>query len=84
VLGILGRAGFHDVSLTSAELPFKLGDDLEDAVLFASRMGPAARALRDLDEATATRALEMLRQTLAPFAPGFALGSAVWVATARA
>ena len=80
---LLARAGWSDVVLTSVVHPVKLGDTLDEAVEYASRMGPAARAIGAADEATQKRALQMLRETLAPSSPGFALNGAVWVVTAR-
>jgi ubiquinone/menaquinone biosynthesis C-methylase UbiE len=84
VRDVLGRAGWSDVVLTPALHPLKLGATLDEAVEYASRMGPSARVLREVDDATRARAVEMLRETLAPFAPGFALDGAVWLVTARA
>jgi SAM-dependent methyltransferase len=87
---VLTRAGWREVTVTPALQPFALGATLEEAVLSASRMGPAARALREADEATHARALAALRETLAPFAVAappaspFALDSAVWLTAARA
>lgn len=80
---ILMSAGWSAVVLTPAVHPMKLGDTLEEAVSFASRMGPAAGALRDVDDETKARAIEMLRQTLAPLAPHFALDGEVWLVTAH-
>lgn len=81
---VLTRAGWSDVVLTAVVHPMTLGGTLDEAVDYAGRIGPAAGALRGTDEETRTRAMEMLRQTLAPFAPTFALEGAVWLVTARA
>jgi SAM-dependent methyltransferase len=81
---LLARAGWSDVAITPSAHPMTLGATLEEAVEYSSRMGPAARLLQDIDEATTARALEMVRQTLAPLAPGFALDGGVWLVTARA
>lgn len=80
---LLTSAGWSDVVLTPFTDAMMLGSDLEDALDYASRMGPSARLLRDADDATRARALEALRDTLSPLAPGFTLGSAVWVVTAK-
>jgi hypothetical protein len=80
---VLVRAGWEDVVLTPAVHPMQLGETLEESLEYASRMGPAGRLLREADEAMQARALEMLRETLAPFAPHFTLDGAVWVVTAR-
>jgi len=84
VRGILEGAGYRDVVIEPRTHPFVLGSSVEDAVEMASRMGPAARALRDADDEARPRALEMLRQTLAPLAPSFTLDGNVWRVTARA
>jgi len=82
---IMRDAGWSAIELTPKNQQFGLGDTLDDAVDYASYMGPSARALRETDDdATRERAREMLRQTLAPFGPSFALQSAVWFVTARA
>ncbi len=83
--GVLKAAGWSAIELTPQSQPFGLGDTLDAAVEYATSMGPSARALRATDDdATRARARDMLRQTLAPFGPSFALRSAVWVVTARA
>ncbi len=83
--GIMKNAGWSAIELTPKNQSFELGDTLDDAVDYASHMGPSARALRQTDDdATRERAREMLRQTLAPFGPSFALQSAVWFVTALA
>ncbi len=85
VEAILKGAGWSAIELTPRNEPFGLGDTLDDAVDYATCMGPSARALRTTDDAAArARAREMLRETLAPFGPSFALQSAVWIVTARA
>jgi SAM-dependent methyltransferase len=81
---LLAGSGWRQVSALPVAQPFELGATLEDAVEYATRMGPAARLLREADEATQARARDTLRQALAPFAPRFVLDSAVWLTTARA
>ncbi len=83
VRGILTGAGFCDVTFTPFTHSMLLGTTLDDAVEYATRMGPSARALRDADEATRARGLEVLREALAPLAPGFTLPSAVWIVAAK-
>ena len=80
---ILTAAGWTDVALTQFTHAMELGSTLEESLEYASRMGPAARALRDADDATRARGLEALHETLSPLAPGFTLGSAVWIVTAK-
>ncbi len=84
VRDVLARGGWSDVVVTPVVHLVKLGATIEEAVDYASRTGPASRAVREADEATTKRALQMLRETLAPFAPGFSMDGAVWLVTARA
>jgi len=80
---LLSGAGWSDVVLTPFTNAMTLGSTLEEALEYSGRMGPAARLLRDADDATRARALDALRDTLSPLAPGFTLGGAVWVVTAK-
>jgi SAM-dependent methyltransferase len=83
--GILAGARWKDVTFTPFTHPMKLGTSLDDALEYTTRMGPAARLLRDVnDDATRERATEALRAVLEPFAPDFALGSATWIVSAKA
>lgn len=81
---MLELAGWSDVTLTSVDDPMKLGDSLEDALEYASHIGPFAGALREADEPTRARAIDALRAKLAELAPDFRLDAAVWLVTARA
>lgn len=46
VSGRLLAAGFEGISLTRCDLPMRMGADLDSAVEYALRMGPAGAALR--------------------------------------
>lgn len=81
--GLLTGAGWKDVTLTPFAHSMKLGTSLEDALEYATRMGPAARILRAADDAAAARALEAVRATITALAPDFTLASAVWIVTAK-
>ncbi len=83
VRGILTRAGWHDVTFTPFMHAMELGTTLDESLEYASRMGPAARVLREADEPTRARALDALRGALGPLAPTFTLASAVWVVAAK-
>ncbi len=83
VRGILNGAGWSDVTFTPFTPAMELGTSIEDALEYASKMGPAARMLREADEATRERGLDALRERLALLAPGFTLPSAVWIVTAK-
>jgi len=82
---LLADAGFVDVALEPARSPVVFGPDVDDAFGFAQRMPPVRGMLQDLDDATAARALEHLRDALVAHAGPDAVtfGSAVWIITAR-
>ena len=89
VLGILGAAGWQDI--TFDDVPFSMvigeGDDpLVAAVKFNTRIGPAARALHDAGAAAEAAAPALLRNALAPYHDGDVVGlpAAVWLVSARA
>ena len=83
--GILADAGFVGVDVEAVEEPIWLGADGADAFGFLRSMGVTRGLLNDLDEATAARALDTLRETLAAHATaeGVLFGSAAWLITAR-
>jgi hypothetical protein len=78
-------AGFGQVSVEPVEAPLWLGTDSDDAVAFISGTGVARELLEGVDETTATRATDAVRDALGPYAGpgGVLLGSASWLATAR-
>jgi SAM-dependent methyltransferase len=82
---LLGDAGFVDVALEPVKSPVVFGTDVDDAFDFAQRMPPVRGMLQDLDDATAARALEHLRDALVAHAGPDAVtfGSAVWIITAH-
>jgi SAM-dependent methyltransferase len=85
VRGILADAGFEGVDVEAVEEPMWLGADGADAFGFLREMGAIRGLLNGLDEATAARALDTLRETLAAHATaeGVLFGSAAWLITAR-
>ena len=80
---LLNGAGWKDVTFTPFTDAMTLGTSLEEALEYASRMGPAARLLRTADDAMRDHAVASLRATIAGLAPGFSLPSAVWIVTAK-
>jgi len=46
VSDVLVHAGFEEIQLTRQDLPYKIGDDLDQAVEFNMAIGPAAEVLR--------------------------------------
>ncbi len=87
--GILVSAGFRDVTLRRCDLPFKGGDNVEEAVDLTMDIGPAGEILR-LQGQRAAHLHEPIRQALhegmAEFATpdGVFAPASTWIVTARA
>jgi SAM-dependent methyltransferase len=83
---ILESAGFTDVAFTEVPGDFLVGDDPEDAFAFVRGMGVTRTLLADLDDATASCALDELRAAFADHhsPAGVVFRSAAWLVTARA
>lgn len=81
---ILHAAGFGNVNIESVQRTLNLAPDLDQAIDFQMRIGPLARALAELDEATLAQAIAAVREALAPHVGpgGLALGSATWLVSA--
>jgi SAM-dependent methyltransferase len=84
---ILGGAGFAGVSLTPHDLAFDIaaGGGLDAAVENMLEIGPASRAVANVSAATRAKVAAAAREALAPYAKGnaVALGSAIWIVTAK-
>jgi SAM-dependent methyltransferase len=82
---ILTSAGWHDVELQAVEEQLPIGADTDEAFAFIRGFRSFRRLLEDADEATATRALEAVREALArrEEPDGVVLGSTAWLVTAR-
>jgi SAM-dependent methyltransferase len=90
VSDVLRHAGFEDVRLARQDLPYKIGNDLEEAVGFNMALGPAAEVLRmwggRIDDIR-PRIADDLRAALADFVSedGTVVAPAsTWAVTARA
>jgi SAM-dependent methyltransferase len=85
--GILEKAGFEDVGLEELETELAIGGggSLDAATDFLMRMGPASRALRDVDDDRVAAARAAVREALAPFASddGVRMAGACWIVSAR-
>ena len=86
---ILGSAGFDEIAFQRIDLPYKLGDTLDEAIEFNLALGPAAEAVRLAGaegEAIRPKLARLLRAALAEFATpdGVIADSSVWIVSARA
>jgi SAM-dependent methyltransferase len=87
VAGILAEAGFDDIVIEAAGPPLLVGGGgtLSDAVTFMRESGIGQALLADAERDAAARAVDAVREALAPYVTprGVELGSAVWVVRAR-
>jgi len=90
VSDVLRHAGYEDIRLARQDLPYKIGNDLDQAVAFNMALGPAAEVLRmwgeRVDDIRPKIAAD-LRAALTDFVvDGGAVvaRSSTWVVTARA
>lgn len=89
VRAILGDAGWRDVHMAETDFAYVAGvgeDPVADALDLFSRIGPAAPALRMLNDAARDRARGWMRDWLAEHRSGdlVALPAAAWIVTANA
>ena len=86
--GILAKAGFRDIAIEPFDGQMRLGTSPEHAALMlTSLMGPASRALKNVDEETRTKARDAIAKDMAAFqgsSPEIAPGTACWLVTAKA
>jgi len=86
VARILTAAGFTAPAFTPLDIQMDVaaGGTLEDAVIQASAMGPAKRALADQPDDVRAAAIESIRRALTPYvsAAGVKLLGAVWLVAA--
>jgi ubiquinone/menaquinone biosynthesis C-methylase UbiE len=85
---ILGEAGFSDVTLTPEDLQLDtaVGLGLDNALISAMEIGPAARALMDQPPEIRAAARAEIRAALEPYVRGANvwLDAAIWIVRARA
>jgi SAM-dependent methyltransferase len=90
VTDVLMHAGYEDIRLARQDRPYKIGDDLEQAVAFNMALGPAAEVLRMWGERVdeiRPKIADDLREALADYVvDGGAVvaPSSTWAVTARA
>jgi ubiquinone/menaquinone biosynthesis C-methylase UbiE len=86
--GILTEAGFRDIVIAPFNGHMRLGSSPEHAALqLTSLMGPASRALKNVDEETRAKARDAIAKDMAAFqgsAPEIAPGTACWLVMAKA
>jgi hypothetical protein len=84
---VLGGAGFVDVALEAYDESMLLGgaENLDEVMAFMTKIGPAARALRDAPPDAAARATDAMREAFRPYAgpDGVLMGGSTWIVTAR-
>ena len=91
VTDVLVHAGFEDIRLARQDLPYKIGNDLEQAVAFNMALGPAAEVLRmwgdRVDEIRPKIAADLraaLLRTSSTDGGAVVAPSSTWAVTARA
>lgn len=90
--GILAAAGWHDIDLQRFDFDMLLGEDSDDgsaldqAVSFSLQVGPAAKLVREGDEALRAAATTALTEIYAPHVEDgrVALPGSVWLVSAAA
>jgi SAM-dependent methyltransferase len=85
VRGILERAGFSNVAVEAKTGELSLGRDVDEALHFATQVGPAGALLRDAPERVRAAAVAEIRELLASRVTpsGVAMTYAVWIATGQ-
>jgi SAM-dependent methyltransferase len=86
---ILVSAGFDEIAFHRCDLPFRIGNDLDEAIASNLALGPAAEAVRlagSNADSIRPKLEELLREGLAEFVTpdGVIAASSTWVVTARA
>jgi SAM-dependent methyltransferase len=90
VTDVLKHAGYEDIGLARQDLPYKIGNDLEQAVAFNMALGPAAEVLRMWGERVddiRPRIADDLREALGDFVVDggeVVAPASTWAVTARA
>jgi SAM-dependent methyltransferase len=84
VLEIVEAAGFRNAQSQEVNAPVDLGADVDEAYAFVSDLGLTRGLLNDLDEPTADRALNNVKEVLSRHAApeGVLLGASSWLVTA--
>ncbi len=88
VRSILARAGWRDIAVDPVDFQFVTGagpDSLAEALDFYTRIGPAARAMKTMEEGEQAEVLQRLQRWLATQRGDdlIAFPAAAWIVTAR-
>jgi SAM-dependent methyltransferase len=89
VSDVLKHAGYEDIRLARQDFPYKIGNDLEQAVQFNMALGPAAEVLRmwgDRVDEVRPKIAQDLREALADFVVddgAVVAPSSTWAVTAH-
>jgi SAM-dependent methyltransferase len=88
VSAILGDAGWEQIAFEAFDFAMVAGageDPVEDAMAYFSRIGPAAAAMRQMDESARDATLGAIREVVAAHCRDglVALRAATWLVTAR-
>ncbi len=83
---LLEDAGWRDVQIDDLRWAMKLGENAEDAMRFATQIGPLAGALRELPESKHAVIRDRVLSAVKPHetADGVMMDAASWVVTANA
>jgi len=82
--GVLAAAGYANIVIDSVREKLTLGADLDEAMAFQGQVGPAARALAELQGDQREAALAAAREALVPYlsSTGVVLEGATWLVSA--
>ncbi len=85
--GILEGAGFADVSIEPVDIEMVIADKngVDQALEFVTKIGPAARAMAEVDASGKDKMLSALKEALAPHEDNgrIALKGAIWIVQAK-
>ena len=81
VNAILEQAGFTEINFESLQRSVCMAPSVSEAIAFQMDIGPAARALRTMDETTREKALGAIHGALLPYQTdaGVEMSGAVWL-----
>jgi len=80
---VLSNAGFNSISIDSLEMEISMGN-MTDAVDTLTKIGPAAKVIKNLEDEEKGRAVEILKKVLSKYETGESViaPAACWIVTA--